>query len=223
MLQRQKKIACLVLVTSGSNKRWVAEKEFWRSRPVPDNVDVYLLECGDEYVCEETLVPGIYHKTYQGFKKAIKSGYDLYIRTNANTFIDFDRMSYELSRLSVPSEPLYTGGWTFSWGASGTSIILNHSAAVKFVEHGGEDKYYNSKVPDDVVVGMVMRDCGTPVSRVSPLDKAGFNVYVWDWNKSLEQNNRERRRRQCSFVRTKNSKSLEDQLKVKEYLLENGN
>ena len=213
------RIACLVIVSTKS-PRWRMEMEYWQRREVPPNVDKYLLQCGGSTSGDSNVVvaqcderahkdPGIYQKSLHGLRAAVRKGYDMYIRTNANTFIDFERLN------EVPiggRTPVYSGAYFFKWGVSGTSIVLNHAAALRLLEVGFEPRYYDWKYPDDVAIADVLKSLD-----ILPIKK-GMGLYVWNFKRSLEENERARRERNCAFVRTTHSPSIESQRQVYDFL-----
>ena len=210
-------IACLVICNE-SQPRWKIEKELWRQTRVPKNVDVYILDCNDknnDLHCVENMAPGIYQKSLQGFKTAVHKRYDLYIRTNANTHVDFDTINEmwdPLKEKIKSSKPFFTGGIVFRWGVSGTSIVLNHSAASELVDRGFDHKYYYAKYPDDVAISNVLKDSGIAITR-----NDGFKLYIWDPKKDFLINDTMRAVHKSPFVRIRNV-SLTDERRIRHHL-----
>lgn len=221
------RIACLVIssasaASTSSNDRttrWRREYTSWKRRNIPHNVDLFFLECSpsppiDDQVyaaqCVESFHPGIYQKTVQCLRSLVHHNkYDAYLRTNLNTYVDFELLSRELQGRILPefkTKPLYTGGLHFWWGVSGTSILLNHTAARAVVEHGFEPEFYNAGYADDVVIANVLKErAHVPHTRWD-----GLKLYVWNFRKSIAEN--DKARSGCAFVRTKSIKEFDERV-----------
>jgi len=210
-------IACLVICTE-SRPRWKMEKKLWQETRVPSNVDVYILDCDDinnDLDCVESFSPGIYQKSLQAFRMAVQKKYDLYIRTNANTHIDFEminQMGHPLKQQIKSCDPFYTGGFIFEWGISGTSITLNHAAASKLVQRGFDHKYYHAKYPDDVAIANVLKDVG-----ILPTQNKGFAMHVWNHRNDFQSNDTARVRNNAPFVRIRDV-SLSKERSIRRHL-----
>ena len=171
------KILIVIITSSKRIHRWDLEKKVWKKYfylGKKYNIDCVFTECKEEFtykaVCNESYVPGIYQKTLQTMKAY--DDYDYYIRTNLSTFFNFEYLCEFLQKYFTLDYPLY-GGHCFSWGVSGTGIVMNQKARDILVQYGFHDKFYKDlKTPDDVLISSVLNT--KRVKKICPP-----YLYVW--------------------------------------------
>lgn len=170
------KVAVLIISsTNTENKRWKMEKEIWKKYMNKNkNIDCYFIECDNfnnvdiknnliKSKCKDSLIPGIYHKTLLSLKQ-IQDKYDFYIRTNLSTFINLDNLLYQIEKIKK-EKYIYTGiighitdnNLNLKY-VSGMSMVINNNIVKLLLKYGFPEKYYNSKLHDDVVIGQVFQD-----------------------------------------------------------------
>jgi hypothetical protein len=102
---------------------------------------------------EESLIPGIFIKTYNSINYINNNfEYDYIIRTNLSTFWNIPHF-YELD---LNTNKLATGFLIFSNFLSGTGIILSKDVAVEFIKNIKNIKNIN-KISDDVLISNTIK------------------------------------------------------------------
>lgn len=172
-------VVVLVISKPGHCRRWDTERAHWlrRARSAPPWVIVKLIEGrsdikdNDSSVIlnldvEDSFVPGIYQKSILAIQKMLEMFPNAthFIRTNLSTFIIWSRLYEYLTLL----DPVYSGvshnnSFTVgnarnksSW-VGGFGIVLSRKTAQILTRQGGKgSQYYESLLPDDVLIGSVL-------------------------------------------------------------------
>lgn len=180
------KIIFLVIVNV-STEIWQKQYNLWvqmkRIFSRVHDIDVMFLECNKNGItCAESYAPGIFQKTVQGLSM-VQNMYDVYIRTNLSTFFNIPRLVTLIESLDITDRvPMYGGTYVFSWGVSGSGIFMNNLAVQLLLRHAFVRKFYTSLMPDDVVIGEIMR-----LERVQ-IDLRFPSMYVWNNEKTFDEN-----------------------------------
>lgn len=196
-------VVVLVISKPGHCRRWDAERAHWlrRAKSAPPWVIVKLIEGrnaikdGDPSVIlnldvEDSFVPGIYQKSILAIQKTLEMFPNVthVIRTNLSTFIIWSRLYEYLTLL----DPIYSGVShnssvqvgnvrnKSSW-VGGFGIVLSRKTAQILTRQGGKgSQYYESSLPDDVVIGTVLLansiSCVLNPPRAMPLIRSTWHT-----------------------------------------------
>jgi hypothetical protein len=102
---------------------------------------------------EESLIPGIYHKTIESIKYCLKNiDYDYIYRTNLSSLIDMDQM-YSF----IINNKIEYGGVIGCHNdiefASGSGFFISRDASIYLLEN---QPNIDEELPDDVLIGYIM-------------------------------------------------------------------
>lgn len=159
------------VIDGGSNPEYNKMRDIWLKYKQDVGVEVIFLRASPLIVKttydnntstlwapgEESLMPGVLHKTHEAIKYIMNKGvFDYFVRTNLSSLFDYNIMVKWLRQ-----NPMDYGGklenafdeWMF---ASGSGMILSWKGCHIFLEHYPE-MAQEYDMPDDVVIGKVMQ------------------------------------------------------------------
>lgn len=180
------KILIVIICASSKNVRWNYEREIWLrySQKFP-NINCVFTECRENFTlqenCKENYRPGIFQKSVLSLARKEFDNYDYYIRANLSTFYIFEYLIPMITKHIPINVPAY-GGYCWSWGVSGTGIVMNKLARNILIHKGMNTEYFNNKdIPDDVLISKILTENGA--------ERKCFKfMYFWKKDKSNEEN-----------------------------------
>jgi len=203
----------VLIIYSPQNPRWVYQHDKYMrliERNRHSNVHFKFIQCrkgtkkdladaNHMYLeCkEESVVPGILSATVMAMNK-YKGEYDYVLRTNVSTYIDIERLLAMIRDFDTKTDkdtPLYTGAIRYSWGISGTSILMNRTAANILLKELPYESVLKETEPEDVAIGKVLREHMQYDHK--------YDIYRWSFNQTPSENMRLFSERRTPFIRVK--------------------
>ena len=213
----------LIIIISAPSMipRWAEEKKVWEKYMhygKKYNIDCVFTECEESFCykpkCQDSYSPGILQKTLYTLEHY--DNYDYYVRTNLSTFYIFPYLvNFIQNNFSNQNhQPMY-GGFPFSWGVSGTGIVMNKKARTSLLNVGfNKEFFHNKKKYDDEIIGSILNKNGAV--------KISSNVlYFWDLGKPSSKNIKEIKKQKCFSVRLRYDKERKEYHEITKSLLQN--
>ena len=169
----------LVLVIASKEPRYLEFRKMWNTNLSVQNPNlkivfiygksptksVHFKSEHDMYLpCEESLRPGIFHKTILAQKWFLENdaSWTHLLRTNLTSYFIWDRLFAQLEQL--PQQNLAYGRVMFNKRLiSGCGITYSRDVVDKIVQN--MKPYWTSRQPDDVVLGLILKKENIPFTH----------------------------------------------------------